>query len=325
MPSPKNNDPFEPAALAAAPIGSYDIEAIKSLADKAGSQVITIDNVAGEGTLPKTIPVLLNREDGVARGVKALFEEWRGAPERKKGTAKVNTLQSFSDLTNRHKTEDSVIFADTNWRNPSLTAIIDYHEIANGGVAAFGQHRIHYPFPLTDEWKAWIKINGEALDQTAFAEFIEDHRAELAAPHEDEITYWEETLGGKLAYPNELQMLSRGLKINADVKASSAVTLQTGEGEISWEETHQARNNQGQKIVVPSLFMLQIAPFEQGEKARVPVRLRYRMPPGGGAVKWIVMLYRPDIYITEEVIRNLERAANKTELPTFQGTPEMSA
>lgn len=325
MPSNKTDDPFEPAAMAAISAGPLDIEAIKSLADKAGSEVVTIENVAGEDTLPKTIPVLLNRVDGVARGVKALFEEWRGAPERKKGTAKVNTLQSFTALTNRHKTEDSVIFADTNWRAPSLTAIIDYHEIANGGVAAFGQHRIHYPFPLTDEWKAWIAVHGQAMDQGTFAEFIEDHRAELAAPHEEEITHWEETLGGKLAYPNELQMLSRGLKINAEVKASSAVTLSSGEGEISWEETHQARNKAGQTIVVPSLFMISLPPFQQGEKARVPVRLRYRMPPGGGVVKWIIMLYRPDIYITEEVIRNLDRAADDTDLPAFQGTPEMSA
>ncbi|NTG20038.1 DUF2303 family protein, partial [Agrobacterium rhizogenes] len=172
------------------------------------------------------------------------------------------------------------------------------------------------------EWQAWVSINGKPLNQGQFAEFIEDHRADLAAPHEDEITYWQEMLGGKVAYPNELQMLSRGLKIHAETKASSAVTLATGEGELTWEETHTARDTKGGKIIVPSLFMISVAPFYQGEKARLPARLRYRMPQGGGAVAWSVHLYRPDIYVTEQVTHDLARVAADTDLPAYQGKPE---
>ncbi len=304
--------------------GAIDIEALKALADKAGSEVINIANVAGAVGLPDSIPVFIDRVSGRPVSLHQLFDEWRTAPERKRGTAKVNTLESFTDLTNRHKTDDSVIFADTNWRQPSLMTIIDYHAKDAAGAAKICGHRIRYPFPLTEEWAAWVALDGKPINQTQFAEFIEDHRADLTSPHEDEVTYWQEMLGGKMAYPNELQMLSRGLKINAETKASSVVTLASGEGEIAWEETHTARNTAGGKIVVPSLFMLAVAPFYQGEKARIPVRLRYRMPQGGGALTWSYHLYRPDIYVTEQVIRDLERAAADTNLPAFQGTPEIS-
>nr|WP_250811622.1 DUF2303 family protein [Neorhizobium tomejilense] len=306
--------------LAASP----DLQDLKLLCDKAGSEITLVTNLAEALGLPASIPVFIDRQSGRPISVKSLLDEWRTSPERKAGSATVNVLESFIGLTKRHATKDSVIFADTNWKSPSLTAIIDYHRNESGGPADNCKHRIKYPFPLTEEWSAWVANNSKMLNQTQFAEFIEDHRADLASPHDDEVTYWQELLGGKMAYPNELQMLSRGLKIHAETKASSAVTLATGEGEIAWEETHTARDAKGGKIVVPSLFMISVAPFYQGEKARVPVRLRYRLPQGGGAVGWFYQLYRPDIYITEQVIRDLDRASSETDLPAFQGSPETS-
>ncbi|TIP21885.1 MAG: DUF2303 family protein, partial [Mesorhizobium sp.] len=73
-----------------------------------------------------------------------------------------------------------VIFADADWRNPSFTAVIDYHEDVSGGLAAFGKHRIQYAFPLSEEWKKWIEMNGEPMKQAEFAYFLEDRVAELS-------------------------------------------------------------------------------------------------------------------------------------------------
>ena len=105
--------------------GAIDIETLKILADQAGSGIIHIDlDEAVEG-LPSRIPVLIDRATGAVRDVRPLFEHWRVFPEFKRGTAKVLTLQSFIDLTNRHKTGVSAIFADSDWRKPSLTSVID--------------------------------------------------------------------------------------------------------------------------------------------------------------------------------------------------------
>lgn len=297
------------------------IKAIKALADAAGTDLA----VAKLGTpihgLPDAIPVLINRDSGQAVGILNLFEAFRFAPARKFGTAKVSTLESFIDLVNRHKTSDTVIFASTDWQKPSLTAVIDYHENANGGKADNGKHRIHYEFPLSEEWKAWNAINGEKLQQVEFAEFIEDHIAELSAPDTMEEEDFRSKFGFKVAYPNELVALSRGLQVHTESRVKNNVVLQTGEGEITWDEEH--RDAGGNKLNVPGMFILSVPPFFMGDAARIPVRLRYRVQ--AGAVVWICQLYRPDVHITQQVMRDLERAANETELPHFQGAPEMQA
>ncbi|NTG25514.1 DUF2303 family protein, partial [Agrobacterium rhizogenes] len=182
----KTNDTIATLEAAASPLlnvgAPVDLETLKELCDAAGSDFTLIANDAKAVGIPDTIPVFIDRKSGKPESVKSLFDEWRITPVRKKGTAVVKTLESFTGLTKRHATGDSVIFADTNWREPSLMSIIDYHAIEPGGSADNCSHRILYPFPLTEEWQAWVSINGKPLNQGQFAEFIEDHRADLAAP-----------------------------------------------------------------------------------------------------------------------------------------------
>jgi uncharacterized protein YfdQ (DUF2303 family) len=296
------------------------IDAIQELADKAGSAIVSVTLQHAPPGLPLEVPALLNRKSGTVASVKEIVEAWRTAPERKTGTADVLTLESFIALVDRHKTGHSVIFADTDWEKPSLTAVIDYHRTETT-EADYGQHRIHYEFPLSDSWKAWVKVNTKAMDQTTFAEFIEDHIADLATPDTQEEEDFRRMFGFKVAFPNELVALSKGLQVHSASRVKNSVTLQTGEGEITWEEEH--RDAQGNKLQVPGLFILSVPPFFRGKPTRIPVRLRYRL--AGGAISWICQLYRPDVAITEEVVRDMERAATETGLPHFEGTPEMSA
>ena len=297
--------------------------AVNAIAELTREGGVTLHNISPPVSpgLPSSVPVLIDAKTGCALSVKHLVEEWRVTPDRKRGTATVDTLESFIDLVDRHKTESSVIFADIDWKKPSLTAIIDYHEKGAAGPADNGKHRIHYPFPLSEEWKAWVGSNAQPMKQAEFAEFFEDRIAELATPHEEEVSDWQEKLGGKVAYPNEIVMLSRGLKVNAETKVANHVTLASGEAQITFEEEHRDQN--GQKLNVPSLFIIKLPPFFRGEPVRVPVRLRYRLQ--SGSLIWFYQLYRPDVYITEEVELSLERAAAATELPAFQGTAEMKA
>ncbi|MDX0453666.1 DUF2303 family protein [Sinorhizobium medicae] len=298
---------------------ALDIAAIHDLSDRAGSQIATLSLSTAIPGVPSTIPVFVDRKSGALSSVADLFERFREHPRRKSGTAKVATLESLISLIDRHKTEHSAIFAETNWEKPSITAVFDYHEAKNGGLADNGKHRAHYEFPLSEEWKAWVKINGKPLEQVEFAEFIEDHIAELSAPDSFEAEDFRGKFGFKVAYPNELVALSRGLQVHAETRVKNNVVLQSGEGEITRDEEH--RDAQGNKLTVPGMFILSIAPFFMGDPTRIPVRLRYRV--SGGKVVWICQLYRPDVHITQQVMRDLERVAHETELPHFQGTPEM--
>ncbi|WP_180901961.1 DUF2303 family protein [Martelella soudanensis] len=299
--------------------GAVDISQLKALADKAGTEVVQVELYEEGWGLPASIPVLLDRTSGTTRDLRPLFEAWRFVPERRSGTARALTLDSFIELTNRHKLPPSAIFADSDWRAPSLTAVIDYHEAsAAGGAADNCKHRIHYDFPLSEEWKAWIAQDGQPMGQGDFAQWIEDHITELAAPDAADSEEILKTFGFKAAFPNELQMLSRGLQVHAETLVKSNVTLQSGEGEITFAEEH--RDASGNKLAVPGMFLLSISPFFMGERARIPVRLRYRVR--GGAITWSFHIYRPDVHITEQLRRDMEAAATACELPVYEGAPE---
>ncbi len=225
-----------------------DIEAVRRMADDAGTGLVTICPTDAFG-LPGEVPILINRKNGSASSIRSLIEEYREKPDRKKGTAIVNTLDSFVALTNRHKTGNSAIFADTDWRKPSLTTVVDYHERETGGLADNGKHRVHYPFPLSEEWQAWIAQDGKPMDQGDFAEWIEDHLPELAAPDPREAEHYLETFGLKVAAPNEMVALSRGLQIHVESRVKNNVVLQSGEGQITWDEEH--RDAAGNRIIHP--------------------------------------------------------------------------
>ncbi|OMQ44952.1 DUF2303 family protein [Ensifer sp. 1H6] len=294
------------------------VEAVAKLAKQSEMKVISITLPEKINGLPSEIPALAHPESGRVISLYDQLAPWRTRPERKVGTARAETLESFIDLILRHKQDNSVIFAQTDWQKPALTAVIDYHD-ANGPDN--GKHRIHYQFPLSEEWKAWLAINGKNMDQTAFAEFIENHIADLSSPHHDESTDFERMFGAKVGFPNDIVMLSRGLQINAETRVKQAVRLQTGETQILFEEDH--KNASGEPLMVPGVFVLQISPFFMGEPTRIPVRLRYRLI--SGSLTWICELYRPDRYITDQVRSDLNRAADETSLPKFEGAPEMSA
>lgn len=326
MTTTTNNTSLEAATMVAQQARSgleVDLGAMTELGAKAKGASIQHINVSEDLIgLPKSVPALIVRGDNPAlKSISKELEEYRLFPARKSGTAQAQTLQSFIDLTTRHATDDSVIFADTNWKAPSLTAVIDYHRNEEAGAADNCKHRIHYAFPLSEEWNAWVKLNGQVMTQEEFAVLIEDRIADLATPSLGDIKYCDETFQTSVATPSELMLLSRGLQVNVSSQVKNAKTLQTGESQLVFEETHETKGRDGTSIKVPGMFMLSVAPFFMGEVSRIPVRLRYRV--SGGSIVWFYQLYRPDLAITERVIADVAAVTEKTELPAFAGMPEI--
>lgn len=301
---------------------AIDLETAAKLGAKAdGVEIVTLKKPTGMVGVPDEIPVALTRGNNPgAFSVAQMFGFYREHPQCKTGQSVAQTFESFCALTNRHKTADSAIFADMDWQKPSLTTIVDYHQNQPAGLAANGKHRVHYAFPLSEEWKAWMKMNGEPMKQQDFAWFLEDRILEVSSPLDEDRAY-EDQFGTKIALASQLVELSRGLNVRVDSNVKNAVTLQTGETSIQFEETHT--DSSGQPLKVPGLFMLYISPFFMGDKVRIPVRLRYRV--GGGKILWFYDIYRPDLFITEFVRTTLAETRRQVGLPTFEGTPEMSA
>lgn len=294
------------------------IQAIINLADKAAGYKLLVVPTKGLGEgLPENVPLLVDRRPGgKVESIKRQIEDYRLTPERRRGTATVTTLKSFTELVNRHKDEGSAIFGKTSWPEPKLTAVIDYHSVDK--TARRGEHRIVYPFPLTDEIKTWIDLNGKMMEQADFAAFLEEHAAELAAPFDGEKTEYEHLFKERFSNPIELIELSRHLEVFVGAKVKRAERLQTGERTVEFVEEHQ--NASGEKVDIPGIFMVAVRAFMDGEPVRIPARLRYRL--SGGTIKWFYQLYRWEFFLRERVQQDLDEAGKDTELPTFEGNPE---
>lgn len=304
------------------------IREITALTEKTRTlTIVPLDNTAGIAGVPDRIMI------GVRAGEKpevvdlcGVFEGYREHPRRKVGTAMALSLDSFIALANRHKTGETAVFAKTEWRAPSLTAVVDYHgrnsETESGAVAVgkpdWLKHRVAYAYPLSDDWKIWVERNGQPFSQADFAAFIEDRIADLASPTDAERTELEQAFETKVAPPTDLLRLSRGLQINVESKVKNIVSLQSGAAQIQFEEVHS--DSDGQPLTVPGIFLLQIAPFASGARIRLPVRLRYRKQ--GGAIVWFYQMYRPDQFITERLRGDIALVAEATALPIYEGTPE---
>lgn len=309
------------------PVGlGLDARFIAELGRKsAEAQTISIDtSTLGDAGLPTDVPLIWDPERGALVSLHGEIAKYRLLPREKIGTARALTLDSFIDLVNRHKTPDTAVFANTEWTKPSFTAVVDYHPAspkADGAPAHNCRHRIQYDFPLSEEWKAWVEKDGQPMGQLDFAAFLEDRIAELSSPTDAERIALERDFATTVATPAEVVQLSRGLNVHVNSAVKANHILQTGAGQIQWAEEHVGAD--GKPLVVPGMFMLGIAPFFMGEKARIPVRLRYRV--SSSKVIWFYQIYRPDLHVTERVRTDLDKVAQETELPAYEGTPETGA
>lgn len=254
------------------------------------------------------------------------FNDYRPAPVRRTGTAHLTSLDSIIAHALRFKDADSAIFASDDRAAPAITVVLDYHREGADSDPRFGQHRAHFAFPLSDEWKAWTAHNGNPLKMVEFAEFLEDRIIDVLyiIPEEDELS---EDLkkfisagGGEatIATPQRLVELARGLQVHESSAVREVRNLSSGEAQISFTSEHTDAN--GEPLRIPSLFLIGIPVFRNGPVYRIAARLRYRKTPAG-VVFWYD-LWRTDRVFDHAFKEACERAEIETELPLFFGKPE---
>lgn len=299
------------------------VDRLAGLGAKATGATPGFIEMAGIPGLPDRIPIaILHGEQPKVTSLKALTEEWRTHPERRRGTAKVGDVSSLCELINRQKTEHSVVFANSDWKQPSIEAVIDYHSHVATDPADNGVHRIRYDFPFSDEWMVWLKHDGKAMDQAEFAEFIEERAPDMTTLVEAEAGHFARELQlTSIGTPAQIFELARGLEINVASKMKQNVKLQSGEAKLVFEEEHSGRD--GAPITVPGAFALSIPLFYNQEPITVPVRLRYRLV--SGSIVWIYKLFRVDRMVAEAVDQAKADIAIATGLAVYEGKPEMTA
>ncbi|WP_370312516.1 DUF2303 family protein [Sagittula sp.] len=283
-----------------------------------------------------TLPKDRRLEDITAQQRTAL--EWL-KPTRRRGTARLEHLDSLIDWANRFKGEASALYAKPDMEAPTLTCISDYHQAdapADGKIDETARHCAHraiYSFPLSEEWKAWMRVSGKPLDKDDMGEFIEANAKDVMDPTpailkgeiDDKNQPWENRLittaaqiEGRFGQLHQLLAMSRQFQVfeKSDLQVSS--NRDTGEAMIQFKSEH--RDATGAPLVVPNLIIVTIPVFRGGAPYRMPVRFRYRKM--GGEVKFILTVYNPEKSFEAAFNEATARATEETGLPLFLGTPE---
>lgn len=263
-----------------------------------------------------------------AQGVKAIprtiFDEYRLNPRTREGSATLTSIESLIDHVNRFKDADSALFAVDDRANPSITAVLDYHRAGAAAEPRFGRHRSLFQFPLSDEWKAWTKSDGETFSMGEFAAFLEDRIIDVLdlIPGEDslpeDMQRFVNTVGGSIASPSKLIELSVGLKVNEQSAVKEAINLSSGEAQVQFIAQHV--DDAGQPLRVPGLFLIGIPVFRHGPHYRIAARLRYRKTPVG--LVFFYQLWRADRVFDHSFREACERVRVETDLPMLFGKPE---
>ena len=224
------------------------------------------------------------------------FETTMLAPLRKKGTVTLNDAESFVAVVVDQKTDYTRLFSTIS--PPTFTAVFNH----NADGAGWGDHKAQYNAPLAPEWKAWTGIDGKKLNQVEIAQFIENNLVDVAEPE-----------GATLLE------ICRTLEAKKKVTFASSIRLSDGNNQFTFSEEVQGSAQQGQ-LSIPEVFVIGVPVFENGEKWRVDVRLRYRIEEGGRLVMW-VELVRPHKVIEEAVKELRARIAEGTGMAILNGTP----
>jgi uncharacterized protein YfdQ (DUF2303 family) len=265
--------------------------------------------------------------NGVTPLAPTIFDPFRDEPRRRQGTATMLSLDSLIDHVNRFKDDGSIVFADDNRDQPSITAVIDYHPKGQAVdvMPRFGKHRSVFAFPVSDEWKAWTSANEQKMDMPDFAAYLENRLPDVLWLETEDVLPEDldrlvNTLGGRdtIATPNKLMELARGLQVNENSIVQEAVNLASGEGVIRFQVEHADAS--GAPLKVPQIFLIAIPVFRNGPLYRIAARLRYRKS-AGRLVFWFE-LWRTDRTFDHAFSEAVDRVKVDTSLPVLIGRPE---
>lgn len=188
-------------------------------------------------------------------------DQYRNQPLRKIGTVTVCDVPSFLTLYAKHASPDAEVFADR--ARGTITAILDAHT-GYGGIPQWQDHRLVLRLKHTDAFSAWTAINGTLMSQTSFAEFIEDHRADIIAPAAADV----------LELVQTFQAITK-------VDFKSSTILKSGQRQLSYVESISASAGQRGEMAVPDHLQLAVAIYEGAAVAdAVTARLRFRIIDG---------------------------------------------
>lgn len=200
-------------------------------------------------------------------------------PRRAKGSVRLFTPEAFVAYLKRHgageDTYHATIWADVEHRR--IAAILNDHDPEGPG---WRDHRALLQLRHPPAWQRWIARNGRIGTQQEFAEHIEESLSDIVSPP-----------------AAEMLELAQSFQAAKAVSFRTDRRLQSGQVQLTYEETIEAKAGQRGEITIPQTFRVALQPFEGMELWSVEARLRYRLRDGQLAIGYV--LERP-----EDVVRD---------------------
>jgi len=291
-------------------------EAVKEIADLATAEP-QVHELGTIGNCPAHVVFLRDTQGGLhVRGLTDVLQstadfakrqrlEKASGPDRREGTANLQSLESFIAHANRFKSDESAVWADA--ANRKLVSVLDYHPKGSDAPAAWGKHRGVYPCPLSEAWQAWGGGRALKLSQEEFAALLDARDCELS--------------GGKLASgnapdPSFLLTLANNLEVFSSATCKRERDPNTGRLKLSYSEEKGVSGT----LAPPPAFLIRIPVFVDSEPDQQEVRLRVTVEEGHAR-------FEVQLHAASDVLRTAfdglcNDVAEGTQLPVFQGTPE---
>lgn len=224
------------------------------------------------------------------------LEQFREFPVRRIATSTFFELDSFTRYVSQFK-EDGTIIAVAP-REAQVTAIIDYHTANENG---WKRHTASFTPTLTDEWRFWISMNKQPMNQRKFAELLEDGVRNIVNP----------------AAATFLDV-ARTLEAKTSVNFKAGLRLQNGDHSLTFEETTVAKAGAKGDLEIPSQFTVSVRPYLGHKPVLLEARLRYKLSEG--AITFTYELLDMDLRreeIRAEIVAQIEK---QTGIIPFVGT-----
>lgn len=160
--------------------------------------------------------------------------------------------ESFANYIVRYKTDASLIVAKR--AANVIEASLDYHD-AND-LPSWNFHKAVLNVAKHEDYKAWEKLCAEPINQTQFAEAVDDLMHTIASPE------------GAV-----LQDMILKFQALRDVRFSSAINLTDGTCALAYSEQETNTEN---RAAFPTKMTLVLPVFEGDITTKCEVRIRYR-------------------------------------------------
>lgn len=196
------------------------------------------------------------------------LERYSPEPERKRGERILHEHVSFADYVTGHTLPGTHVYADV--RTSTITAVLNDHDPqdAEGNVLpGWGDHRARLDLRHSHEWDTWVSADGCMIDQTKFAEHLEDNYLDIVDP-------------------DHATMLEIAQSIEATSSGQFESKQRLTDGQVALRYTEQVSASAGQKgdLTIPETFKIALRVYEGLDPVELTARLRYRIRNGQLAI-----------------------------------------